>query len=81
MRRKITEKLLEWKNRESHKALVVSGCRQIGKTYSLTDFAKTEYPEHLYVNFEKNPETKELFLGSKDVESIINGSNYGLENP
>ena len=71
MRRKITEKLLEWKNRESHKALVVSGCRQIGKTYSLTDFAKTEYPEHLYVNFEKNPETKELFFGSKDVESII----------
>lgn len=34
LRRKVTERLLEWKQ-FSHKALLVTGARQIGKSYDL----------------------------------------------
>lgn len=33
MKRKIEEKLIEWKNRKNHKPLIIDGARQIGKTY------------------------------------------------
>ena len=42
LRRKITDTLVEWKNRP-HKCLLVKGQRQVGKTFSITEFARTYY--------------------------------------
>lgn len=36
-------KLREWKNTSGHKPLIVKGCRQCGKTFSVLDFAKKNY--------------------------------------
>ena len=41
-----------WKNTGGKKkALVVKGLRQIGKTYSVREFAKVNYKNIVYVNF------------------------------
>jgi predicted AAA+ superfamily ATPase len=41
--RKITNKLLEWKNSKYRKPLILQGARQVGKTYAVLEFAKKEY--------------------------------------
>ncbi|MGI6393581.1 MAG: ATP-binding protein [bacterium] len=55
MRRKITEKLIEWKERKEKKPVLIYGARQVGKTYIIEDFAKKYYKNSIYINFEKMP--------------------------
>ncbi|TQS77046.1 MAG: hypothetical protein A3204_06700 [Candidatus Methanarcanum hacksteinii] len=69
MERKITEKLLEWKSDPDHCPLIVTGCRQIGKTYSIKEFVSNEYKSHIYINFEIQPNKKELF---KEIAMLMN---------
>ena len=40
LKRKIEEDLISWKNVKSHKPLIIKGCRQCGKTFSVPNFAK-----------------------------------------
>ena len=40
MYRMIEENFLKWKKQENHKPLLISGSRQVGKTYSILNFAK-----------------------------------------
>ena len=55
MRRKITERLIEWKERKEKKPILIYGARQVGKTYIVEDFAKRCYKNSIYINFEKMP--------------------------
>ena len=63
MRRKIYDKLLEWK--KSHKgdtALLIEGARRIGKSYIVEEFARKEYESYILVDFSKvNPQVMEFF--------------------
>lgn len=68
--RKIYQTLLEWKSRE-HKCLVVTGQRQVGKTYIIEAFAKAEYEHYVYINFDDTPELKEIFDGDTTATEII----------
>lgn len=40
MKRKLQQQLLEWKNSKNRMPLVVSGARQVGKSWILETFAK-----------------------------------------
>ena len=40
LKRKIEQSLTEWKNAINHRPLIIKGCRQCGKTFSVLDFAK-----------------------------------------
>lgn len=40
MERSIYNKLVEWKNKQNHKPLILNGARQVGKTYTLQEFGK-----------------------------------------
>lgn len=40
MERSIYNKLIEWKNKQNHKPLILNGARQVGKTYILQEFGK-----------------------------------------
>ena len=71
MERKITRRMEEWKDDPDHKPLILTGCRQIGKTYSALEFARTHYRSHIYINFETNPEKKQLFDGSLEYDDLI----------
>lgn len=54
MKRKITAKLLKWKNSENRKPLLMYGARQVGKTYIINEFGRNNYQNILYVNLETN---------------------------
>jgi predicted AAA+ superfamily ATPase len=42
MKREIIQYLKEWKNRKDRNPLILRGARQVGKTYIIEEFAKTE---------------------------------------
>ncbi len=64
MKRKIYEKLLQWKGQDASKyALMIDGARRVGKSYIVEEFAKAEYDAHLTIDFSKaKEEVKHLFL-------------------
>ena len=61
MERKIYKKLLEWKNGEDRKPLILQGARQVGKTYIVNLFGGNEYANTIYCNFEKDHNLHEFF--------------------
>jgi hypothetical protein len=53
-------------------------CPQVGKTYILLEFAKKEYVNYIYLNFEDDPTLDALFSQRFDKDKIITGlSIYG----
>ncbi len=71
MRRKIESTYLEWKNQPDHKPLIIKGCRQCGKTYSVMEFVEKNYKHVVYVNFFENPQYALVFQDSLAVDNII----------
>ncbi len=63
MRRKIYDKLLEWKkDHNGDTALLIEGVRRIGKSYIVEEFARKEYESYILVDFSKvNPLVMEFF--------------------
>lgn len=71
LKRKIEQTLLNWKNTPNHSPLIIKGCRQCGKTYSVRDFAKKNYKYEVYLNFLKNPNYVSIFAGSLEIDNLI----------
>lgn len=71
LKRKIEQRLLEWKNSADHKPLIIKGCRQCGKTFSVLDFAKKQYRHVVYLNFFENPDYASVFEGSLEIDTIV----------
>ena len=71
LKRKIEDALITWKNRPGHKPLVIMGIRQCGKTFIAKHFAAENYKNVVYMNFIKEPERINAFVGSKDVDNIL----------
>lgn len=71
LNRKITQQLMEWKNRENHMCLLVEGARQVGKTFSIDQFAKSNYKYYVYINFEQMIDAKVAFEHDLDVDTIL----------
>ena len=71
LRRKIENTLEQWKSTSGHKPLVIMGIRQCGKTFIVQHFAAAHYKTVVYINFIKQPERINAFVGSKDVNVIL----------
>ena len=80
LRRKIDDILLEWKESEDRKPLVIKGCRQCGKTSSVVAFAKKHYPHVVYLDFHEHREYKAFFAGALDVDTITFNMTLNLPN-
>lgn len=63
MKRKIYNKLVEWKKQSNGKtAILIEGARRVGKSYIAEEFAKNCYKSYILIDFSKvNDEIKELF--------------------
>jgi predicted AAA+ superfamily ATPase len=79
MKRKIFNQLLAWKNKEGRMPMIVNGARQIGKTFSISEFGEKEFANTVYVNLEINPDIRQIFEGDispvqtiKLLESSVN---------
>ncbi len=64
MRRKMYQKLLNWKQcEEGGSALLVQGARRVGKSYIVEEFAKSEYDSYILIDFNKaGGEVRDMFL-------------------
>ncbi|MBR4136641.1 MAG: ATP-binding protein [Bacteroidales bacterium] len=71
MERFVYQKLIEWKNRDARKPLVLNGARQVGKTWLLHEFASCEYRQEAYVNCRKNDMARQIFVQDFDIERIL----------
>lgn len=61
MERKIYRELLNWKNTNIQKPLMVIGARQIGKTYIIEEFCQKEFEKYVYINLFEQPEIVKIF--------------------
>lgn len=74
MKRKIYQKLLNWKKeRKGDVALLIEGARRIGKSYIVEEFARNEYESYILVDFSKvNPQVIEFFnLYLDDLDTLF----------
>lgn len=71
MERFILKKLLAWKDSPYRKPLILKGVRQVGKTWILKEFGKSYYENMAYFNFDENPDYKQFFETTKDIERIL----------
>ncbi len=81
MERKVTEELRKWRSDPDRKPLIVTGCRQVGKTYSVKAFAESEYRSCIYIDFEKDPDKREIFRESRDADHIRRSISMASDVP
>ena len=70
LKRKIEGILKNWKDTEGHKPLIIKGCRQCGKTFSVRQFAQENYAHEIYLNFYENKSYASVFSGSLEVDHL-----------
>jgi len=71
MKRVLLENLKQWKHSATRQPLILRGARQVGKTWLMKEFAKTEYKDAIYVNFEFDEDMKTLFEADLNPERIL----------
>ena len=72
LKRKAFESLSIWKEKSDNKSLIVTGARQIGKTYIVREFGK-EFDSFIELNFLQQPELSGIFMNSLTVDAILMG--------
>lgn len=81
-KRKIYQKLLEWKNTGAsrEKALLIEGARRIGKSTIVEEFAKAEYKSYLLIDFNDASniilEAFNMYLNDLDTFFMILSTEY-----
>ncbi len=63
LKRQVDSQLIEWKNSERKKPLLLRGARQIGKTATIRNLAK-QFDNFVEVNFEENKNVHSIFEGN-----------------
>lgn len=80
LKRKIMTELIKWKNNKNKMCLVVKGARQVGKTYIIDKFAKENYENYIYINFDENPAYRAIFEEDLDIETLIKQISLRVPN-
>jgi predicted AAA+ superfamily ATPase len=65
------KQLKKWKLSRNRMPLILQGARQVGKTWLMHEFGKTEYAQTVYVNFEDEMELQTLFETDFNISRII----------
>lgn len=85
MKRKIYNQLLDWKNSDNKKPIMVLGVRQCGKTFIIEKFCKNEFKSFYTLNLLKRQDVVDLYNSNinseekyKQLKSMI---NYDFDEP
>lgn len=70
LRRKLDSFLVDWKANPDHLPLIIKGARQVGKTSSITHFAKN-YKSFISINFIEEPQYKRIFEKGFKPDTVI----------
>lgn len=71
MEREAMKALVRWKERPSRKPMLITGCRQCGKTWLMTEFGKRYFERVVLFNFEKEPALADIFKFDLDPVRIL----------
>lgn len=71
MYRKVLDKMKIWKEKRDRKPLLLWGARQVGKTWLLKEFGRSEFERMIYLNFETDRQLPALFADSLHPEQVI----------
>ena len=70
LKRKIYQQLQEWRDSHHEDCLLIKGARQVGKTYTITQFGQANYKSFISINFIESPQLKSLFEGELSSNNI-----------
>lgn len=70
MKRHIDSVLKEWKQDPFRKPLILRGARQVGKTFSVTEFGKDQFDSIIRLDFERDRSVHKIFEGDLDPERL-----------
>jgi predicted AAA+ superfamily ATPase len=71
MNRIAYSKMEAWKLQKARKPLILRGARQVGKTWLMQEFARNEFAQSVYINFESNRSMRDVLEASLDPNQII----------
>ena len=71
LERKVTKQLESWL-KSSRKALIVTGARQIGKSFAIREFGKRHFGTYFEVNLLLDADARETLIGSRNAIDFIN---------
>ena len=71
MYRNSIKNLINWKLDKKRKPLIVLDARQVGKTWLIKEFGRTEYKQMVYINFEEEKKMRDLFVADFNIPRII----------
>ena len=79
MNRNVTASLEAWRLSSDRKPLILRGARQVGKTYTLKEFGKNDFPRCHYVNFEEDERPGRIFEHDLKPSRILDGLQFHLD--
>jgi predicted AAA+ superfamily ATPase len=79
LEREIITRLKSWAQKSERRPLILSGARQIGKTFTVKKFAERQYPNYYYLNFEEDEKLAVFFQSDLKVKRIIDDISTYLE--
>ena len=71
LQRKIYKKLEDFYANRPGKALMITGARQVGKSYIAENFCKARYESFIKLDFIENPDLCSIFSGARNAEEIL----------
>lgn len=80
-KRRAYNALLDWRASEGHGALLVTGARQIGKTFLVKEFAEREYAAHVTVDFIEDSAARARYAAARTADQVVDLLSLELGSP
>lgn len=71
LKRKVLKALEAWKSNKSKQALLVTGARQVGKTYIIREFGRKNYASFVEINLLENAQARIAFNQAQTSEDYL----------
>lgn len=71
LKRKIYKQIVDFYNNNPGKALMITGARQVGKSYIIEEYAKKNFKSYIRIDFIKNPDYVEILKDAGSAENIL----------
>ena len=73
IQRKVSASIKDWYKESGKHALLISGARQVGKTFSIREALKEFGKDYLEVNLIEHPEARLIFESAVTIEDLLTG--------
>ena len=69
--RKIYKEIESFYANNKKEALLLTGARQVGKSFVIREFGKKHFESFVEINFLENTDAATVFLGAQDAQDIL----------